>query len=295
MAGMANAGLDLATILDFQAKSGPERLLARRLLIRIQRGSSLAGAMAAEGFTKLDTSMIRAAEETGELVTICSSLFDYYQDRHTIERTLKFALLKPVLLFIVSVTTVAFVPFFLGRIGLPGFLARTLLPISVMLIGLHFLFDIFWRASRSSRTDDKLDPWLQKFKVTRDLTGQMALERFFISFLICVKSGASLKTMIDVFRAVASHPSLGGAHLAFDNIVEKKGFADAMKASGAFTDDQISSVRVGEFSGRLEQQLAVVVKDMRGDVDFQMQQFGEWAPRVLYTAMGVFVLINMFF
>jgi type II secretory pathway component PulF len=295
LSAMAGAGVDMVAMLSFQAKTGREPALAGRLLWRVEHGATLAAAMHAEHFSRLDCSMINAAEETGEFVKVTNQLSEYYRDRYDIERSLKFALLKPSVMFFVSLVTSAIVPFFMGRIGVGGLLLRTVLPMVLLLAVFKFCFELFWQASRKRALDDSLDRFIARFRVTRALTESMARERFFVAFLICVKAGTSLSVMTKIFKDVADHPSLHGAHVAFDTIVEKKGFADAMEASGVFTDSEIAGVRVGEISGRLENQLETIVRELRVQMEMRLAVFKVWAPRLIYGAVGCFVFLNMFF
>lgn len=295
MAAMADAGVDTYGLLEFQER-GAEPLLARRLLMRIRGGMTFWRALSAEKFSALDVAMVRAGEENGSFVTVARSLAEYYRERYDIERTLKYALMKPVFLFWVSETCAALPPFFLGRIGLVGFLARSLIPILAVVAGLYYGFNLFWRASRDASVRVGRLEWLTRVPRVAAIGRAMAMERFFTAFLICVRAGSSLESMVGIFKAVAKHPALGGVTRAFDSqLVVKEGFAPVMAASGVFTDDQVASIRTGEITGRLEQQLDYILKDLRGEITGLLLAFADWAPRVLYSLIAVAVVLNMIF
>ena len=296
-AATLDAGVDLRNVLTSFEKTTNEPLLARKLGARIAKGSSLHGAMRAERLPRLDIAMIRAGEESGSLPVVARQLGDYYHDRYMIERTLKYSLLKPSLLFSVSLLTSALPAYVLGRISLLGYLSRTAVPIAAMIAVYFFVFDLLWKSVRSPELDSKLDELLFRWKVSRDIMTAMAKERFFVAFLICVKAGCSLETMIAMFREVTNHPSLEGVTGgSFGEVAQKKGIAAALALSlDVFDHNQVEGVRVGELTGRLEQQLETIVKETRGDLAGRLERFAEWAPRVLYTLIGAFVFLNMFF
>ncbi|RYZ76994.1 MAG: hypothetical protein EOP05_03300 [Proteobacteria bacterium] len=290
---MLESGVDLINLLSFQEKSGADRPMASRLLARVRSGAHLHTALRVEKFSGLEVSLIQAGEETGELAVVFKQLSQYYWERSAIDRNLKAALFKPLFLFSVALICVSLPPFVLGYISFPKFVFLTAVPIAVVIGLIATLFDLVWRATRNPGLDRWLDKKFNQLPLGQTLSGPIAEERFFVAFHICIKAGASLHTLFRTLDAVSQHPRLEGATRFLKSDAEAKGLAIALEKSGIFAPDQIAGIRTGESTGRLEQQLQIIVKEQRGQVEYRLKLFKEWAPRILYGAIGFFVALNM--
>ena len=293
MGAMLEAGVDLLATLTFQEQSGSDKLTAARLGVRIRAGSTLHQALRAERFPPMDVALIKAGEQTGELAPILKLLSDAYSNRAALDRNLKAALAKPVLLFSVAVICTSLPPYVLGLLTTLQFLLLTGTPIALLIAALIAFFKLLWRATRNPELDKWLDQKFAHVPAAQLLSGPIARERFFMSFLICIKAGASLDMLTETLRLVSDHPTLKGATAYFSTIAPQEGLAAALERTRLFSPDIVAGVRVGEQTGRLEQQLQIILKEIRGQIDFKLKVFKEWAPRFIYGAIALFVAANI--
>lgn len=293
MGAMLDAGVGLYEVLNFQEESGAEPARAQRLATRLRAGAKFHFALRAERFPQMEVALVKAGEETGELVHVLKLLGDYYSDRSVLDRNLKAALFKPFVLFAVAVVCTALPSFVLGYLSTLQFLLVTALPISTALAFLVLFFELVWRATRNPALDRWLDLKFANIPMGQLLSKPIAEERFFMSFMICIKAGTSLETLTDILKLVSDHPALQGATDYIPTVAPADGLASAFEKTGLFDPSIISGIRVGEKTGRLEQQLAIILKETRGKVDYRIKEFREWVPRLLYSLIAIFVALNI--
>ena len=290
---LLDAGSDLIATLEFLERSSSEPLLARRLVVQIKRGGKLHEVMEKADLPRLDCSMIRAGESSGTLVEVTRGLATYYRDRHDIERTLKFALVKPFFMFAIAVVTSAIPGWFAGTTTLFTFVLMTVAPIAIVAGAIAYGFFIFRSAIRKPELAKKLSSLVTRVKGLNIISESLATERFFVAFLLCVKAGCALEETTAVLETVSQGSSLQPLIGPLRVFAAKEGFAPALARAGVLSDEQISGIRVGEFTGRLDAQLEILVKEASGKVRFQLKLFEEWAPRVLYALIAIFIAANI--
>lgn len=292
---LLDAGQGMPEILKFlhDALKPKEAASVRKLMQLIRAGRTLNQAMAAAGFPRLEVAMMKVGETTGEMTTTTKMLSQYYLERHEIERSFKAALVKPLIMFAISLVTTALPSLIGGKITLLKFGLMTLGPIAFVLVALFYTFRSFRKSVLSPAAETPLDGWLRKIPLVSGFMKQIALERFYTCFLLCIRAGCDFFQTIAVLEEISTHPMLKVTLRSVKQESAAKGFASALARSGFLPQEHVMSLKVGEETGNLEEQLDHLAKDVRFQVQTSIKLINEWAPRVLYALVVIFVVYNI--
>ncbi len=281
---MHDAGNGLISSLELLKQSvGPkEQQMAHRLIHGVQRGSSLHGAMARNGFPPLETSLMKLAEQTGFMAETSKLLADYYFERYETERSIKWALLKPGLLLIISQFTFYLPSFVNGSISGYDYILRTLGLIGAAVGVLWWSFELLRRSSREPRLARKIHKLFQSVPVARDLMKTSAYERFFTAIWLSYRAGADLESMMKAAEDAANDDQLRAASVFIRRKGTAQGLAESFARTGIFRDRHLAAIRIGEQTGALEHTLEEVCKELRQEVRVKIARINEWLPKIIY-------------
>jgi type IV pilus assembly protein PilC len=300
--------LDCLQDLRDSASTPVTRQVAANVLDRVETGSSLSEAMAAEPaiFNALLVGLVRTGEVTGKLPEVLAEIIANMKWQSDLTAKTKKALRYPVFVSVVILAVIAFLMIYLVP-QLSEFLTgmgrelplqtRALIAVSgavvrwwPMLIIVPVVVVVAYRVgvSRSRALRLRADAMLLRLPLIGDIQRKICLARFSNSFALMFGAG------IPVLDAL-QHCEGSVGNLA---VAEDLGRARALVAQGtvvseafalldAFPSYVVRMVRVGEMTGQLDVSLRNVSYFFMRDVGEQLERLQSMIEPVLTLVMGV--------
>jgi type IV pilus assembly protein PilC len=308
---LLRAGVPLLDCLQDLRDSAPTpvtRQVAANVLDRVETGSSLSEAMAAEPgiFNALLIGLVRTGEVTGKLPDVLAEIVANLKWQHELTTKTTKALRYPLFVSVVILAVVAFLMIYLVP-QLSAFLTgmgrelplqtRALIAASgavvnwwPVMIAVPVVVVVAYRVavSRSHAMRLRADALLLRLPLIGDIQRKICLARFSNSFALMFGAG------IPVLDAL-HHCEGSVGNLA---VAEDLGRARALVAQGtlvseafslldAFPSYVVRMVRVGEMTGQLDVSLRNVSYFFMRDVGDQLERMQSMIEPVLTLVMGV--------
>lgn len=275
LAAFVDAGVPLERALEATKRvaSGQLRESLGRVAQRVREGSSLGGALAAEGrFSPVTVGLVRAGERGVGLGAALGQAAAQLEREAETEARVKSALTYPALLALVGSGAIALIVLFviprfaalLGDLGqaLPA-ATRLLLALSdgarsyglVLAAGGVGLAVVAVRAANEHRV--AWHGWLLRVPVVGALRLAIASARASRTLGALLGSGTPALTALEIAREAAGDAAVATrVAAARSRVAEGQGLTAALEAAGALTSNAIQLAAIGEGSGRLPALLA---------------------------------------
>lgn len=314
------AGLPLdrsLSILAELSESAELKRVARDVLQSVQRGKSLAEALAAHPrvFEPLYVNMVKAGEVGGVLDAVLERLTDYLERADELRQEVRSAMVYPTILLLTSFASVTVLLAYV----LPKFasiFAQTgqALPLSTrFLMGASDLIRFYWWAGllvavaawlagahyvRTPAGRLRWDGAKLRLVLLGDLVRKVEVARFARTLGTLLKSGVPMLQALDIVRDVSGNVVLS------QSIDEVKvgvrggsGMAAPLSHGGVFPPLAIQMISVGEETGRLDEMLVQVAEYFDKEVRQEVKRLTGLLEPVLLLVGGVvvgFVVLSMF-
>lgn len=287
-----------ASLLDQPRLSSAEFQLYRGIREGLQRGSSIADALAGAGsfISPLEHEVLDAAESGGRLEKGFGHLAEYFRRLDRTRRLIAKGLVYPIVLLhlAIPVSTLAigaFRSFDLMRSGGSFSFAevgmRSLGTILWLWAGLLAVLAAGWILSRLGRTSPSIDRMLRWVPLLGKARLAVAMERFSQVFEIFLLAG---RTMSDSLAGAARASGSGLIRHAGESgaarLVAGDTLASAIYAApAAFPRDFARGVAAAEESGQLDREFAEWSRFYADSAAETMERVGEWTPKLFYWAV----------
>ena len=313
-ATMLQAGITVLQILKIQAQQSENPSLREKLrevALEVERGGTLAGAMAKHGdfFPRLIISMAEAGETGGILDAVMERLAIHFQNQHDLEEKIRSATMYPLIVTGLAVVVMAVMVFFVlprfsmifESMGLEmPFFTRSLLALSSFITGYWYILLALLlmlglalrRYLRTPQGRERFD-WLQlRLPIYGKIYRTMIVARFSRTLGTLLASGLGIVAGLELVEKVLNNVVLAGA-LAEARRVIRQGqtLALPLAASGLFPPMVVEMVHIGEESGSLDSMLERTAEFYEGELSFYLDRLGSVIEPVLSVFVGIFVAI----
>ena len=271
-----HAGVTIASGLDILRKQIENKKLRGALegiFKDVQKGQELSQSMKKykDVFPQLLIHMIEVGEVSGNLDTIMDKMALHYEKESKIQDQIKSAMIYPVILGIASVLVVLFLLTFVmpsfvtmfesSGVELPGptralirisnFVIRYWYMILVFILLAYSLLRIF---SKSNRGRIVFDTIKMKITIVNRAMEKIVSSRFSSTLSILLSSGISLIESIEIVSKVVRNKIVeDGLLLASEELRKGIDLAASLQRIHFFPPLVISTIRVGEYSGTLDE------------------------------------------
>jgi general secretion pathway protein F len=281
---------------------------------RVNEGSSLADAMAAQGkvFSTLYVNMIRAGESSGALEVVLVRLADFTESQARLRSKIIGTLTYPAAMLLISLAIMGIlftvvIPkitkiFDETRIVLP-WTTRALIGFATTVHDYWWAFGVAtalgvtiflrWRNTPPGRA--AWDRWILTAPLFGSLVRQIAIARFSRTLATLLKSGVPLLNSLDIVKNI-----LGNVRLAQvieesrEAIKEGESIAAPLKRSGEFPPLVYHMVAIGERSGQLEEMLTNVANAYDAQVESKVGALTSLLEPIMIVGMGIVVAFIVF-
>lgn len=277
-----SAGVDARTTFAREADTrgpGKMRTALQAISAELQQGTTVSDALDehSDFFPQLACEMVRVGEESGKLAEVCRRLAEHYDQQVKLRRSFLQSITWPAIELSMALGVIGLVILIagmlpkqacgkatdilgLGLIGVPGFL------LYLMFLGMiAFAGFLLWRAIRQGVL------WVRPIERALLLTPvvgkalqTLALARFAWSLQLLLDTGMDLLRVFPLaLRSTQYSFYSQHSNKVVSDLRGGQEVAASLAQTGAFPQDFLDSVDVGEQSGRLPETMAVLAEDYR--------------------------------
>ncbi len=298
LAQMLRSGLTFSAALGSLARTarrGPVRRLIEGL-----RGAAKEGRTVAESFatqrsavSELELGTLAAVERTGKLDRGFAHLAQYFGALAQARESMWKKSAYPLFLLHFGILTLALPAALFGG-GVAGYLRDTgglLAMLYAAALAIALLVPLIGNLGASSAAMDAL---LRTVPLIGKIRRAFSVSRF------CATYGMQLDASVNVIDALdaAGRASRSGliAGAVRRAIPEVRGGLQAgplLAGSGAFPEEMIRSVCVGEETGALDEELQRLAADYQAEGLVRLDTLADWLPKLIYVAVCIYVGIRI--
>lgn len=290
----AGLGLDRSLRAAATDGSGPFAQAAERIIADIQGGQTLAQAMGRHPrlFPVADVTLIDVGEETGSLEAAFEHLADWYEFKRRIWRTIIAGMVYPTLVIHVAALVIPAPPALLGEIGFGGYVLAVVSILACFYVPvLAALVAYKWITSKPGGRRP-VDEFLLKIPVLGPSLRDLALSRYCRNFLAMYVAGANADRCNAAAVKMCGNAAVAvwferGTQCAIDGEEVSAGFTRSVP------DEFLGLWITAEEGGRLDDALQRLANRYTESAEFRFQQIARWAPRLIYAAIAVFMVITI--
>ncbi len=312
LATLLQAGLPLDRALQVMiqvAERPAVATLMSQVRDEIHGGSSLAEALATREhiFGRFYINMLHAGEAGGAMEVVLARMAEYLERSKALKETVTSALIYPVILLVVAVTSVLVlltfvVPQFAQMFNDVG----KALPVPtqiVMAVG-EALRSYWWaiiggtvatvwglrRLFRDEQRRAWLDARLLKLPLVGRLITEVETSRFARTLGTLLSNGVSLlQAMSIVANTLSNRVLVAEVQAASGAVREGRGLADTLAASRRFPPFAIHMIQVGEESGQLEEMLLKVAVAFDNEVNATIKRLLALLEPAMILGLGAII------
>jgi general secretion pathway protein F len=258
-------------------------------------------------FPKVYVNMIKAGEVGGALEEILGRLASYLVTSDDLRSYIVGAMIYPVLLSAVGLTSVTILTLFVvprfaqifKDMGVP-------LPLPMMILqGLSTLLSGYWwlvlaviaiigfylkRFRESEQGRLQLDRWLLRIPLVGVVLRKVEIARFSRSLGTLLHGGVPLLQAMTIVREIIGNQSIASSIEPIRNGIKKgEGIAQPMKQSGVFPPLAMHLIEVGEESGKLDSMLNQVAEVYDVEVRNSIKNLISFFEPALILLMGIII------
>jgi general secretion pathway protein F len=280
LAQLEIAGLPVDRALSVIRLPMPFQPRMESLYALLAKGVEFASAGEQSGlFTRLDSSLIRAAMNAGSPAPIYQRLASYYADRAIQASAMKSRLILPACIFLLAPIIQPIPALVSGDLSVVGYVwqvSRPFLLIGALINAIRAL------TRNATRTSSK--SFYRRLPMYGPIFVRQNLRDFFETLGLMLEAGLS---MLDALPAALDTVDDGDIRRELTRIrprIEKgASLTDALLGIGYINDDRLTQfIRTGEASGKLPEMLLRHTKAETESINGFLEQLAIWVPRVIY-------------
>ena len=274
LALMLNAGMQLSDGISILCEDIDDRRIMSvcdSLLDDLNNNETLAQAMESSGvFPEYTVKMVRIGEMTGQLEKVLSSLAEYYEDRAALQRTVRSAVLHPLMLLVmmtvvIVVLIVLVIPMFgdifsqfdssinetvKHTVDVAYGVGTALLIVLLVIIAVSAAIALL---SNIPKFRKGFSAFLAAFPPTRKMSRSFSLSRVSGALSMMVSAGISPDEMLEYSaELVEDKKMIAKLKDCRQKVLDGEYFADVIAAAGIFPAMHARSLKIAYSSGSFE-------------------------------------------
>lgn len=312
LASFAQSGIPLSQGIEVLAKSSEHKKMRESLAevhLEIEAGNTFSEALGHQPgiYPNYYTSIIRAAERTGDVTKSLETLSEYLERDLRSQRAVKSALYYPVVLTVIgALAAVLMSVYVLPRFEIFFLQLNSKLPLATrMLLAItHFIANYWWIGLilfiaafsgfiyANGKPSGKLffDNLKLKMPIFGSLFELVALERFCRVLATLVNSNVPLPDALDMSGAATGNKVYQvQLQQVKEDVINGEGLAHPLSKTTVFPDVAVQIFKVGEDSGQLDTQLVQAAGFYSDELDYRMKNFTSLIEPVVLLIIGTVV------
>lgn len=289
LGALLSAGVPLGRALTSCRSTLPS---ADRMAAGIERGMTLAEVMsgARSGIPSAHAAIVSAAERSGSVDAALRDLAGFMDLSITMRRRIQTGLILPALVFHVAVFVAAVPAFILGG-TLADYIASTFGFLAVMWLGIGAAILALPRLPRVL-----VENLVGLLPLIGRTWREVAWWRFAMCMRMLTNAGFGSIEATRFCARITHSPRLAAVLRRTADVSEADGqpVSIALNASGEFPPEMMALWSTGEESGQLDSMLDHIARQASERCDLRMKMIAEWAPRVVYFMVCLYVIHQIF-
>ena len=292
---MLDAGVPITRALQSASKTGRYGRLFQTIETQVAQGNSLSDVIQGfpRQFDKLDQTLIRVGEETGQLAEMLEALSQWYAFRQRLRRTTRTGLVLPVAMIHALAFMAPVVPFALGgfdaSIYVHGFLSIIAIFYTPALIGLAVLY----LTPKHGPLRWMLDVFVMKVQLLGSAIRELELSRYSKIFAITYKAGVPITRCVEMATdAVGNRVMRRRLSGALEKV--SQGVEMAAGFSRSLPSEFICVWEVGEESGELDESARRLGKMHADRAEMRFTIIAKWIPIISYGIIASVIIYYIF-
>ena len=309
LANLLQAGMPLTVALNSMTHletKGIPKSVAVGLRQEVMEGRSLSDAMAKQPviFTDLYINMVKAGEQSGQVVAVLRRMADHFEKFAAVQAKFTSALIYPAFVGVVGIGIIIFfmtfmLPKFMTLFGnmqvqLPP-TTQLLISISnlftgywwLMLIVLGAIFFVFRRFQATEDGKDKIDEWKMKMPVFGKVMKLNLYGQFARTLSTLLENGVPVLTALKITEQVLPNRVIKEATAKTrEAVTDGKTLAQPLAASKIFPQLMVDLVRIGEETGDVPGALKNVADTYENELNLALRVMTNMIEPVMIVAMA---------
>ena len=294
LAQLIKSGVPFPKAVESLARhaSGESAAVLRGISKRIAAGDRVAEAIEAQTgrLDSLETGIIAAADKSGTLEIGLAQCATYYESVDSARSRIWTKLAYPLFILHFAALTTA-IPLAFGEHGsieaavvaAGKAIALLWIVIAIIIFGAKWLL----AAARGSRV---FDTFLRNLPVFGALRRAFAMSRFCAAYNMQLDAGINVYSSLDASGRASGSAVVSAATARAAKVVgDGHSVADGIGPTGAFPEPVVRAFVIGEQTGSLDHELARLANEYRENALKRMETISEWLPRLLLTAVAIYV------
>jgi type IV pilus assembly protein PilC len=255
----------------------------------ISGGAPVAEAFAAQpSITPMESSVLAAANSAGRIEQACERLSAYFEALAAARSAIVRKSLYPLFVFHFGIVMLSLPRLFINGVG--DYLAHTL----AVFVGCYAAAGVvalgFRAFNRLARVNAGAERCWGALPVLGKIRRSFALARFCATYEMQVDSGINVVEALATAGAVSQSAVIRGAtERILPALRRGEQVGPLLAGSRVFPAEMIRSFRVGEETGRLDQELQRLTAQFERQGLEGVELLSEWIPRLIYVAILLFV------
>ncbi len=275
----------------------------------IKGGKTLSEALKGfpEYFNEIYVNLIKAGEESGNLIKIIEELYNYQSEIYETKKFVVSTLIYPALLFITSImSALILIVFVIPKFGKvfedlqqkPPFIMKILLFLGVFIKNYFFSILIviflgiagFIYFNKKYKFTDNFGKYLIKIPLVGNILTKFDYYRFFNTLSILIEGGVPIINSLVLCEKVVFLDNIKDSIKNFyRKLKQGKRLSSLMRESGAFPVDIVSIVSIGEETGLLPEALKNIANNSNKSVKDMLKKYLAILEPLTIIIMGVFI------
>lgn len=279
------------------------------MLKDIKEGASLSGALNKHSkvFPEIYTSMVEAAEVSGNLPEILERVSVYLEKSSALKKRIMSAMYYPIIIILLAVGITGFLVFKIiptfkgifdmlgGKLPLPTlilvtvseFLTKNIVFIVIAVFGLVALFNFYTSTPKGKRRYHK---FLMNLPVIGDLVRKIAIARFARTFSTLIRSGVPIIKCLEIVAKTSGNKIMEDAVMESRKFIQEgQPISTPFEKTTIFPPMVTKMIAVGEKSGRLEAMLSKVAQFYEEQTDAMVVGLSSIIEPLIIVFLGVVV------
>lgn len=286
----------LESLLAGTPGRGRERRFLQGLADALRRGDTLPEAFAATrpAAGELERAVVTAAGRGGRLDAACTYLAGYFENLDRLGREFRRGVTWPLCQLHLGVFVLG-LPSLFAPGGGPGLYLRQS---AGFLLALWVAAALLWLVGaawgRAAARSSVADGALRGVPLVGGLRRHAALGRFCAAYEIGLSAGINVaETLQGAARASGSALLHRAAHRALPRVRAGEQVGASLAAAGAFPRELLRAVRLGEETGRLDEELRRLAGHHEAAALDRLRALGKWLPKLISLAVAGFLAVQI--
>jgi type II secretory pathway component PulF len=292
---MLNAGMPITRALQSVHKSGRFGRVFTQIEQGVSRGNSLTDIIQKHPaqFKKLDVTLIRTGEETGQLAEMLEELSRWYSFRQRINRLLFSGMAYPILMIHALAVLAPVVPFALSGFDIAIYVRGLLTILGIFYIPAALILAIKMFSPKEGPLRRMLDMFVIQLPIVGKAVRELELSRYARVFAVTYRAGIPIIRCCEMAAGAVSNTDML-ARLEGAGQKARLGQEMSLGFSSQLPLEFISLWKTGEESGMLDDTAWRLSAMHAENAERRFATIAQWTPRLVYVIVACVMIYYIF-